>query len=156
MTDASTTFAIFYSWIKKGESDSNSFDAFISFFIAFNCYYSHMTNENNDAEAHKKLVADPDIQLAYSNLFAHEADLIKSIKKITPITDMRIGKSGNKKDVTTFSLEEIIGVLYMVRCNLFHGSKGGDSKRDREIVEICAPIVKRIACQFFEKVPLKP
>jgi len=122
-------------WIEKSNSDTNSFDKFISLFIAFNMFYSLYALYKNP-KAHletgdgKKALATIEL-LNKIDFFDHNAETLRNFsdkcqqfivevngKDVSDRLKAQIDKE-EKQKVTYLSLQ----MLYKIRCNLVHGEK---------------------------------
>ncbi|MGV9170793.1 MAG: hypothetical protein ACOC38_12755 [Promethearchaeia archaeon] len=108
------------------------FDKFIYLWISFNAYLSQRSGETSGRNM---------IEWFKENQKSRYLELLQKDEKLRDAVDWFVGqgvtnmKSGdyykpeNEKD-----FENIVEVIYQVRCNLFHGSKSRDATIDRDIV----------------------
>ena len=61
------------------------------------------------------------------------------------VLDMRPGHQGQSKSISNInSFDELLDVIYQVRCNLFHGQKSAIDANDRELVDLAFHILSKI------------
>ena len=156
MASAQTVMEIMQSWIDKGKLTNNNFDKFICYWIAFNCYYANKTqiygaerkmihalkNDNECVDMFKEIYKNG----AYSHLFA-------KLIEISPVYENIPNSNKNSSKLKKISFANIIETLYLVRCNLFHGSKAQEKDRDIEVIAAAAPILELIVEKFCSNFP---
>lgn len=69
-----------------------------------------------------------------------------------PVKDMTPNMPPNPKIIIdTKNLEEVINVIYRIRCNLFHGGKEIDMSPDKEYIENAAIILYYLLSAILHK-----
>jgi hypothetical protein len=151
MASAEITYAIMNDWIKKGENELEDVNKFICYWIAFNCYYVAVTNEF-ELKSIRKIIQDSDTIEIYNRVYKQR---IKDFDKILSLKYIKNEQpnSTEKIEIKIVDFETVMWCIYQVRCNLFHGNKGLDSKRDKEVLSITTPILYYLVKEFFEKLP---
>ncbi len=151
MASAEITCGIMNDWIKKGENEQEDVNKFICYWIAFNCYYVAVTTET-ERTAIKMIIQDSDTKEIFNRVYKQYKNEFDKILSLKSIKDER-PKKNNQVKIEVVDLSTVMWCLYQVRCNLFHGNKGLNSKRDKEILSITTPILRYLVKEFFEKLP---
>ncbi|MCP6718953.1 MAG: HEPN domain-containing protein [Patescibacteria group bacterium] len=143
MSSTSNYQKIIETWIKKGDLENDSFSRFICYWIAFNCWLYTKTNEVHDRVALSKLYQQEYLFKDFQKLVTKNENLFAELVKVCPIENNRIGNINKPiNDVEKFN--EVVDVLYEIRCNLFHGSKTDTNKRDIEVAKAATPVLEVI------------
>jgi hypothetical protein len=133
-------------WMQKADESVDSFDAYIFYWIAFNIFYSRRTDEMRDSVAVEMLGKDEELNGRFETFVRINRASFNLLKELhPPVQDTR---HGSVVVVENDTLTEVLGVLYQVRCNLFHGDKGDSVKRDREVIESTLPMLREIVRDF--------
>ena len=70
-------------------------------------------------------------------------EVLTKLMEMGPVRDGRVGKENNIAKMKSIDdLDGIIDVIYMIRCNLFHGRKDMMESRDAELIYLSMPILK--------------
>jgi hypothetical protein len=146
---------LIYSWRGKIKNlQSKGFnDEFVHFFIYYMCLDAWITNESkkgSDTEKISWLVNKGGIlKDVFINKRFDRQDSIK-LKHLSPIEDMRPHHEGEMtylNDVKNF--EEVVKFIYQIRCNLFHGAKSPDSRKDKDLVVFAGSFLEKwISCAY--------
>lgn len=151
MAYPSHTKAIMDNWIEKSKLENHVFNEYIALWIAFNAYYSSVTNGLPDGASIKTLKEKDELKDWYVGI--ENSKEISNLLAIAPITNVKY-----KTDIivdTKENFASILETLYQIRNNLFHGSKPDHVERDIEVVTVALPILKKmvIFCQSnFDKI----
>lgn len=149
MADYNTVKKITSDWILKGENEPNVFNKFISFWIPFNAFYSFRTSQPNDRNALNALIADSGIASTYASVAATHEDSLKKLQGICPVHN--VGKPGQSLSLANYNnVGETLNLLYLIRCNLFHGDKGESEKRDLEVIQAATPVLEAVVKAFIK------
>ena len=119
-------------WYARGKQESDIVFKFVSYFIAFNFLY----NERNDNPESERVMqyAENKIKQLYItedifHLLSSESEFFKdgyhSCRR-----DSIIPKLNSRQS----NISDLFYAIYKIRCNLFHGSKTMESKRDKGLV----------------------
>lgn len=144
MSSLENSKKIIETWKEKGNKESDEFSKFICYWIAFNCWLYTITNETKDGKALKELYNKPAecnkfIQLTDDNFKSR----LENFKKVCPIKNDRENRpKKNISDVNNF--KEVVGAIYQIRCNLFHGSKADENLRDSKVIRAVVPVLEII------------
>jgi hypothetical protein len=136
------------------------FDKFISLWISFNAWGAHTTQTNKDRDMIENLKENVILKDTYIKLLNENSDFkacVKALMEECPVYDDRFIDSReyyeNAKhfnDLNNF--DQLLEIIYQVRCNLFHGRKNIDEKRDQKLVELCFKILHDLFCSIPKKV----
>lgn len=137
MANPSNVKGIMDNWIQKAESEKHCFDIFISLWISFNAYYISETNEQSDRMAVDALKNNNEFRNWYLSIKSCEQ--ISELISVTPIKNI---KNGKILEIDRNDFATVLEVIYQIRNNLFHGSKGDHIERDIEVVSAAVPTLK--------------
>jgi len=141
-------------WYGRQNGENDYFIKFFMLWICFNAWLEYRSKMNRDADMLNWLIKqtsqNSDLISAYeSQKKSNKASFQDSIKwliKSCPISDSR----GQRPDINIRNendFENIIWVIYRIRCNLFHGSKQPNDSRDQKLVVFATNILNHwIAC----------
>ena len=128
---------------ERGQEYIDDGDRFISLWIAFNGWMKGKFGENKKdrmlLNETKKLTEFSD---SFNHLKRDNSCFRRNLEKLAnySVADMRNLKDRNLTYDGTF--ESLIEVLYLVRCNLFHGRKEiNENKKDIELVSLSLKIL---------------
>ncbi len=135
-------------WYKKAKFEQDPFSKFVFLWICFNAWLDYKSGEFLDSEMIKWLIGQTsstsDLVLNYEMAKKTEPfkGNLKTLVNLSPVYDPRGRRSPIEiKDENDF--ENIVKVIYRVRCNLFHGGKEADNSRDRKLVEVSKRILEK-------------
>ena len=83
----------------------------------------------------------------FEELIENDPDFVAKLQKLSQykVLDMRPGHQGESKSINDIrSLDQVLDVIYQIRCNLFHGQKSMIDPHDRELVELAFQILSKI------------
>ena len=128
-------------WHEKSSREKDHFSKFLFLWICFNAWLDYRSGKAVDAQMINWLVAQSastsDLVEKYENLKNKGTfrDALKALANKSPIENSRgNGKTIKIRDENDF--ENIVRAIYMIRCNLFHGSKEAHESRDSKLVAI--------------------
>lgn len=154
----------------------NSFEEYDTLWLAFNVMYegtrSELINRNRRSRSRiteREMIRHCSKKLNYeewSQLF--EAGKFDGLFSIAPIFNerdwQRKAKINNREfkrllenikrtltgriDKDASSLEALVDLLYIVRCNRDHGFKTPDRPRDREVLDATVPLLRELVTQL--------
>lgn len=147
-------------WQEKANNQNNSFDRFISLWIAYNMVYglyskkecpneSPMENEGGKAIRIKKLIRDSEPLKQYLIQITPEfAEMLNIFReehwKKDKISLREHLLNASKKRSYEHLLDTILKLLYKIRCNLFHGQKELISESQNRLLELCSNLLEII------------
>lgn len=150
----------------------SAFWSFMSVWMAFNGWMECITDATSDAQMIAALADHERLEDAFASLmensarFRTEVDAFASMWPVFSVRDVRrklgrdaflrytaeqlreqIQLQGVKHqpvgfDGETPSWPQLLGTIYLVRCNLFHGSKSPQNYRDHQLVVACDRILR--------------
>ena len=142
MSSITTSEQIITTWISKGDNEEDNFSKFISYWVAFNCWLFTVTNEVRDKQALEVLFKREYLYKDFLGLVPQYESTLSKLIAVCPVENNRLNFSKDIKDMQNFP--EIIKVIYLIRCNLFHGTKIESSERDEEVVSASIPVLEFI------------
>jgi hypothetical protein len=161
--------------VSQGNSPKTGLDPFfrfVSVWIAFNALYASHAREGlvGDRKQMEDFCNDPMLKMRHDHLLENDIIYRQSITTILskPVRSMRTrvrepGFSGDRRpihvrprsdhDIETRSKDimEVLGVVYRIRNNLFHGGKQPYNPRDCRLVESAAEIVTRLIASMMDE-----
>jgi hypothetical protein len=150
MADPALVKRIAKGWLKRGDEEKDDFSKFIYYWISFNCFYSSWTRKEKDTPALQALEKDQTITSTYKNLMkGSNVKLVENLRAICPIYSVTYpNRSKSIGNIHNFG--QVIWVLYQIRCNLFHGDKGEDIRRDLTVIRNALPVLNLILKQLLK------
>ena len=147
------------SWLKKAEdAGRDDFDRFISLFVAFNALYGRYHGlKMSEIDAIKQFAtANPlrepelrrilDLESAY--FFSHR--VIKNSRNGKDTSDLsEVLSNANASHSDRF--QSMLLILYVVRCNLFHGRKVYTDESDECVMRHAASALEAIVKAFLKQ-----
>lgn len=90
---------------------------------------------------------EPRLLTSYGKSITEDPEFLKAVKRLAEykVLDMRPGhetESRSVEDIGNFG--QMLDVIYLVRCNLFHGRKSEIDAHDKELVELAYHILSRV------------
>jgi len=125
MSSIDTTNNIIKTWVERAKTETDPFNIFISYWIAFNAWYGKKYSENDRAciDKIKEQVKNQFLKLTLESSFISELDNLNLINIL------------KRKPVPVKENQDVIEWVYIARNNLFHGNKADSEPRDLEIVK---------------------
>ena len=134
---------------KKREIDKS--DRFLCLWIAFNGWMKDQYGEN---DPDKKLIDQAKNNPDLKSIFIEKKTLLKVLNELEGYTvhDMRYETDATKAIKYNGTFESLIEVLYLIRCNLFHGRKNIDEgKNDEKLVHLAYDILSPLFSAYYSK-----
>ncbi len=127
-------------WIARADFLSNKdlHDEFLCFFIYYMCLDAWMTSEagvDSDMDKLSWLTNHGGILKRVFDNKEFDLSSLTLLQGLSPIKDLRPLRGGGLTylhDTTNF--KEVVGFIYQIRCNLFHGGKNPIDSRDNNLV----------------------
>lgn len=135
--------------IRADHMDSVRTKEFCRFFIYYMCFDAWITAESGaDSDRDKiKWFKNNDSCLKKSlGVSSQVRGLLTALKNHGPIKDMRPNHNRHDRKVSLNqinNMNELIDVIYQIRCNLFHGSKNPDNPDDANLVSCAGDILEK-------------
>lgn len=138
------------------------FVQFVALWESFNCWLrtpvqcqKPVASRARDTDLVNSFACDPEVNNLFKKLLGVPDDYkgaLERLQKLCPVYEVRGGARTQKKvEITdTTDLTQIMDVVYQIRCNLFHGSKGLDDERDRNLVAVAAEVLLPLLLKVFE------
>jgi len=128
---------------RGGQIGGGQFTSFISVWIAFNALYALRFDDRAGDKAQVQAFARWDRALACHNRFLTISDYPHSIAVIAEkgVYNYRMNQVIAITDPS--DLGQVLGAVYQVRCNLFHGRKSAGVMRDHGLIEAGRLIIYR-------------
>lgn len=141
-------------WKLRGERES---DSFLKFFIFYLCFDAWITSESGEDNDFKKirwfLNNDNCLKEQWFNIQGVKLrSSLNGLKKESPIRDMRPSMAGVTVKLDDIdNLEQVVGFIYQIRCNLFHGSKSTNNIKDKRLVTLGSKVMEQWIVWAYEK-----
>jgi Apea-like HEPN len=145
-----TTQDVIKNWIERAENEKDTFNKFISYWIAFNCWYSMRYSldpnfnfsDRNCIKKIKEEIQDDSLTISFDSNLKKELDTLK-------LRNMRKTlRTGIDAVIPVNSDSDVIEWLYIARNNLFHGNKLDENNRDKLIINQANIIIKKVIDGF--------
>jgi hypothetical protein len=135
------------NWYNRSEKYKDPVDKFIAVWISLNGYGTLFSGKSHDKEM-VEWIKRSELKSVFEKLLSSDEDFkrdLEELKKECPVFDMRPGFRNKSKTITDIkNFNEVIDVIYQIRCNLFHGSKDWTNPRDRKLATLAFRILKKI------------
>jgi len=137
------------SWEARANRETDVFSRFIFYYFCFNAIVANISDKESDAEMISWICTNENsIQRRFSQLVnlagnSYFSQRLETLKNLTPIQSNRRNRPARCiNDIHNFT--EVVGAIYYVRCNLFHGAKSPRKIRDHKLVKVCADILQKL------------
>ena len=136
-------------WVEMAEKMADEpVYAFTCAWIAFNYYYDTYATvlgsygDASDWEVLELVSSDQDFDGLYNEFKKENSDLFPELF-IPPIKGDSTDAPPDSRKVflINYSSHQMVSMLYVVRCNLFHGTKNPTRFRDRDVLDVSARIL---------------
>jgi hypothetical protein len=134
-------------WLNQSLSPALGDDPFMRFitaWIAFNALYAEMSQTvDGDLNQVREFANDPELVSAHQHLLKHPdlPDYSEAVDVLGASGVLNL-KTGRRRTIAARkSLLDVLGCIYQVRCNCFHGGKRMDDDRDRRLVRASFVII---------------
>jgi len=138
-------------WFKRSQGEKvkifTIFDQFISLWFAFNSWGTYKSKKDRDRDMLHWVKRNTRLPQIFEELIENDPDFVAKLQKLSQykVLDMRPGHQGESKSINDIrSLDQVLDVIYQIRCNLFHGQKSMIDPHDRELVELAFQILSKI------------
>ena len=147
-------------WIDRANCEEDSYNKFISAYIALNFLYEGF-DFNRSGERTKKLKEREKMSL-YMLKICQELSIdpfcpIGCVSEYlkSPVIDERLGHGAKKWSTQADDNMTLFRAIYQVRCNLFHGNKLLSDKRNQKLVEEGAAVILKVLNALYPRI-VKP
>jgi len=138
-------------WFKRSQKQRvrkfTVFDQFISLWFAFNSWGTYLSKEDRDTDMFNWIKRNTKLPQIFEELTKSNPEFISKLQRLSQyeVLDMRPRHQGESKSISDLhSLDQVLQVIYQIRCNLFHGQKSMIDPHDKELVELAFCILSRI------------
>ena len=139
-------------WAEKGKQERDVFSKFIFYYFCFNALTAHFSQEDRDRAMLNWIYAnDNPIKTEFGKLveandyFQNSLTTLKGYGKVYDNRKKYQQKFVEVKDIK--NINEVLDVVYQIRCNLFHGSKSPSEVRDQKLASTASRILgKLVGC----------
>lgn len=132
-------------WMLKAEENSDIWIRFLIYWMIFDSYLTEESGRDRDKDRLRWfLESENDLKNKFREQWKLSGNLLKNLKALSPIWDLR----PTKRSTTLVHLEDIederqvLGFLYQIRCNTFHGGKDLASERDAQLVRYAGELLR--------------
>jgi hypothetical protein len=147
-------------WKRKASHENDPFDKYLSIFIAYNIFYNLFKKteepsadltfgDSERAIETQALVANedlfqtlkPELKDYLGLIFVYREEYWGRAERV-PISQT-LREAFNHDDAKT-SIEMLLKWLYKVRCNLIHGEKNYDDKKQKKLLKHSSSLLERV------------
>jgi hypothetical protein len=148
---ASTYEELITEWFKRSQKEGarefTIFDQFMSLWLSFNAWGTYKSKKDKDSSMLNWVKVNTDLRNTHIRLMKDDDEYSKRVAQLSQynVLDMRPSHKGQSKSVSNVnSLDELLDVIYQIRCNLFHGQKSEIDPHDRELVDLAFHILSKL------------
>lgn len=145
------THELIIGWYDRSQKEKarkfTIFDQFISLWLAFNAWGTYKSKKDTDNQMLKWIKKNTDLPTIHNQLMKDNKDYQQRVKRLAEYTvlDMRPGHRRDSKSIGNINnFNEVLEVIYQIRCNLFHGQKNEINPNDLELVDLAFHILSKI------------
>jgi len=138
-------------WFKRSQRQRvrkfTVFDQFISLWFAFNSWGTYLSRKDKDTDMLRWVKRNTTLCHVLEELIERDSEFVAKLQRLSQyeVLDMRPGHQRQSKSINDIqSLDQVLDVIYQIRCNLFHGQKSMIDPHDRELVELAFHILSKI------------
>lgn len=138
-------------WYKRSQKEKTRrftiFDQFMSLWLAFNAWGTYKSKKDKDLEMLSWIKINTNLPEIHNRLVKDDEDYLQRVTRLSQykVLNMRPGHRGQSKSISNInSFDELLDVIYQIRCNLFHGQKSEIDPNDRELVDLAFHILSKI------------
>ncbi|MBI2012230.1 hypothetical protein HYS91_05695 [Candidatus Daviesbacteria bacterium] len=134
-------------WKLKGQGERDPFIRFFFFYVCFDAWITAESGKDSDRDKIRWFLENDNClkeqRFGFWNA-SRAQSLLKNLRNLSPVEDMRPGRKGKYKELKDINnLEEVVWFIYQIRCNLFHGSKDPINSRDASLVELSGELLEK-------------
>jgi hypothetical protein len=140
--------SLVYGWYTRARREDDHVTSFVFLWFCFNAWLACESGEDTDWAMINWLTGrraqTSQLRAAYDSAMQSEVfvDSVRALADQSPI----VSNGRRPREVRIHSLEDfadIVNGVYLVRCNLFHGSKRAGDSRDETLIGACARILEQ-------------
>ncbi len=133
-------------WAIKARNEPDFYVRFILYWFCFNAWITYLSQVDSDSKAIQWFLDnDNDLMKVRDNFWKSSATqaTLNELKNQSPVWDNRPGHENNSdKNLNDIdNVREVVWFIYQIRCNLFHGTKNPNDRRDSQLVENSEKII---------------
>jgi hypothetical protein len=139
------------NWYRRATGQNVSFDIFdrfVSLWIAFNAWGTCRFDKDTDRKMVEAAKKDRRLKASFENLFQNDPPFVndlETLKARCPIDRNRSHKGSMIAMIVNLNdFSEVLEVIYVIRCNLFHGEKLSQDSRDKELVSLAFAVLRKV------------
>lgn len=141
---------IIIGWYTRSQGSKvkfTPFDSFVSLWISFNAWGTHKSRKETDRTMVEWAKEDYTLKETFNTLLK-DSDFfhaLKQLKGMCPIPRHRKYKGSKEAIINDVrEWEQVLEVIYVIRCNLFHGRKSLRNEPDRQLVNLAYKILSKV------------
>jgi hypothetical protein len=147
-------------WVRKGQQETDVFDRFVALWFAFNALYNAYF-EGDERAAIRELLYESGSPLTSGWCAAFLRNpgvvffgqrIIRSVHRYGQDSTEDAVRVRNRSEPPKRRVVKLVMILYLVRCNLFHGAKDYAREADQEVVRRAAELLEPILKAFLHMV----
>lgn len=139
------------NWYKRSQKQRATkitvFDQFIYLWFAFNAWGTSLSQKDRDSKMLCWIKRHSNLPQIHKVLIKNDSDYYDKVLRIAGfhVQNMRPGHQEDVKSIDSIhNFDQLLDLIYQVRCNLFHGQKSIIDERDSELVELSFHVLSRI------------
>lgn len=139
---------LFEFWFQKGVLEAGVWNDGVRFFYLYLCLNIIMANlseEDRDRQMLDWIVAnDNPLKSAFERRLEYRpfTDQLERLRSMCPVGDSRPNSQRQVNITEATNFQEVLNVIYQIRCNFFHGNKPTSIQRNQMLIETSTYILK--------------
>lgn len=129
-------------------SEFDVFDKFALLWISFNAWGKYKSKKESDRKMLNWSKKNSVLNTKFAELLNIDHDFIKDVTTLQGLCPIRRNKKYNNSyeaNITNINnFDEVLEVIYAIRCNFFHGQQSPDDRRDQTLIELAFRIFKGV------------
>lgn len=160
------------SWKDRVSSTMDDYEKFIYLWISFNALYEVtfpdkkrvFSRKGYDITSQKSIFSFlinhvPKASELANQILQNNESLVRVLLDPKQFNNPFVKVSQEKLSQNSFKnpinrLDEVVKIIYAVRCRLFHGSKTHGLTANQEVLEACNEILDSILCDYFDNIEI--
>jgi hypothetical protein len=138
-------------WFKRSQGlrarKYTIFDQFISLWFAFNSWGTYLSKKGKDIDMLNWVKTNTKLPQILKELIEKDLEFAMKLQRLSQyeVLDMRPDHQGQSKSISDIrSVDQVLDVIYQIRCNLFHGQKSMIDPHDKELVELAFYVLSKM------------
>jgi hypothetical protein len=133
------------SWHERARREADPTSKFVVLWFCFNAWLAYESNKDLDFEMMEWLKSEHSELRHHFDQASRETVFRRNLATLASMSP--VISTGAKRRVARVESSDdfpgIVGAIYQVRCNLFHGGKRADDRRDQKLVILCGRILTK-------------